>query len=83
MDRRLSVKVETERQALAIVDAMNGVPGLDVVAAHGAWEVSLEPARTDRLITRFLNAVQMAVNGEAAESALVTLNGRDYRLEGQ
>jgi hypothetical protein len=83
MDGLLSVRVETERQALAIAGAMNGVPGLNVVAAHGAWEVSLESAKTDRLITRFLNAIQVAVNGEAAESALVTLNGREYRLEGQ
>ena len=83
MDGLLTVRVETERQALAIAGAMNGVAGLNVVAVHGAWKVSLESAKTDRLVTRFLNAVQVAINGEAADSALVTLDGREYRLERQ
>lgn len=83
MDGLLSVRVETERQALAIAGALTGVAGVDVAAVNGAWEVSLESAKTDQLINRFLHAVQMAVNGEAARSALVRLNGREYRLERQ
>jgi hypothetical protein len=78
----LRVRLSEERHAVVLARELDDVEGLDVQRRDGNWEVTVDGSRGDRLIVRVLNAVSAALAGEPTATALVLLDGREYRLGG-
>jgi hypothetical protein len=79
----LVVKVDTEDHALALADALDGVPGLDVQRTSAKWEVSIGSTKTDRLVVQVLDAVRSTLAGDTSASAQVLLDGHEYNMQGE
>ena len=48
-----------------------------------SWEVAIEGENTEQFVMPLLDAVRQALAGETNAFALVTLDGREYRLYGE
>jgi len=79
----LVVKVDNERHALALADALAEVPGVDVHRNSSSWEVSIDGTKTDRLVVQVLDAVRSTLAGNASASAQVLLDGHEYNMQGE
>jgi hypothetical protein len=78
----LRITVDEERQAIALAQELIGVSAVDLHPERDRWVVSLKATRTDNFIVRVLDAVRRSLAGEPAASALVTLNGHEYHMQG-
>jgi|SRR5215203_1462405 len=79
----LRVRFEEDDHAAACVQQLAGVSGVQVQADDGSWEVAIEGANTEQFVVRLLEAVREVLAGETDAFALVTLDGREYRLYGE
>ena len=79
----LAVRVQKEEHALALADALAGVPGLDVHHSSSTWEVSIDGPKTDRLVVQVLDALRSTLAGDASASAQVLLDGHEYNMQGE
>ncbi len=79
----LRVRFEREGHAAACARQLHGVSGVQVQADGGSWEVGIEGENTEQFVVRLLDAVRQALAGETTAFALVTLDGREYRLYGE
>jgi len=77
------VRFEKEGHAAACARHLHGVSGVHVQADGGSWEVGIEGENTEQFVVRLLDAVRQALAGETTAFALVTLDGREYRLYGE
>jgi hypothetical protein len=78
----LKVRFGEEGDANAFAQHLAGVPGVQIEADGEAWEVGVDGAKTGRFVVQVLEAVRQALAGKTDAYALVSLDGREYRLEG-
>jgi hypothetical protein len=83
MKEPLRVRLNEEEQAHAVVRELAGVDGVALEPGGGAWEITVGDGTGDRLVVAVLDAVRRALTGQPAASALVLLDGREYRLQGE
>lgn len=79
----MRVRFADKEQATAFAHQLVGVPGVRVQADGAGWEVGIDGAKTGRFVVRVLDAVRQALDGERNTFALVSLDGREYRLYGE
>jgi anti-anti-sigma factor len=79
---RLRITVDEERHAVALAQELIGFSALDLHPERDGWVVSLRAGDTDNLVVRVIDAVRRSLAGEPTASALVTLDGREYHLQG-
>jgi len=79
----LSVRFEEEGHAAACVRQLDGICGVRVKADGESWELDIEGENTEQFVMPLLDAVRQALAGETNAFALVTLDGREYRLYGE
>jgi hypothetical protein len=77
------ITVDEERQAIALAQELIGVSDVDLQPERDRWVVSLKTRHTDNLVVRVLDAVRRSLDGEPTASALVTLDGHDYHMQGE
>ena len=77
------ITVEEERHAVALAQELIGVSDVDLHPERDRWVVSLKTRHTDNLVVRVLDAVRRSLDGEPTASALVTLDGHDYHMQGE
>ena len=77
------IKVNEEPHAIALAQELVGMPGLDVHQTSEGWEVRVEGLNGDRGLVRILDSVRTALAGDTSASALVVLDGREYRMRGE
>jgi hypothetical protein len=54
-----------------------------VQADGDSWELGIDGENTEQFVVLVLDAVRHALAGETTAFALVTLDGREYRLYGE
>ena len=79
----LKVRFEEEGHAAACVQRLGDVCGVQVQADGESWEVAIEGENTEQFVMPLLDAVRQALAGETTAFAVVTLDGREYRLDGE
>jgi hypothetical protein len=77
------ITVDEEWQAVALAQELIGVSDVDLQPERDRWVVSLKTRHTDNLVVRVLDAVRRSLDGEPTASALVTLDGHDYHMQGE
>jgi anti-anti-sigma factor len=78
----LRITVDEERQAVALAEELIGVSDVDLHPERDRWVVSLKARHTDNLVVRALDAVRRSLAGKPTASALVTLDGHEYHMQG-
>ena len=80
----LRITVDEERQAVALAQELIGFSDVDLRHEGDRWVVALRAGHTgDRLVVRVLDAVRRSLAGDPTASALVTLDGREYQMQGE
>ena len=77
------ITVEEERHAVALAQELIGLSDVDLQPERDRWVVSLRARHTENLVVRVLDAVRRSLAGDPTASALVTLDGRQYHLQGR
>jgi len=78
----LRVRVSEEQHAIALAHELIGIYGLALRVVPGGWEIKVEPVTTDRLVVRFLSAVERALEGYPTAEATVFMADREYTIRG-
>ncbi|MGB2952664.1 MAG: STAS domain-containing protein [Gaiellaceae bacterium] len=78
----LRITVDEERQAVALAQELIGVSDVDPHPERDRWVVSLTAGHTDNFVVRVLDAVRQSLAGEPTASALVTVDGHEYHMQG-
>jgi anti-sigma B factor antagonist len=79
----LRITVDDERHAVALAHELIGVSDVVLQPERGKWVVSLQAGhRHNHLIVRVLDAVRRSLAGEPTASALVSLDGHEYQMQG-
>lgn len=78
----LRVTVDEERHAIALAHELMAVSDVDLRPERDKWVVSLSAGRTNNFVVRVLDAVRRSLAGSPTASALVTLDGHDYHMQG-
>ena len=78
----LRITVNEERQAIALARELFGISDVDLHAERDSWVVSLTSGHAKNLVVRVLDAVRRSLAGEPTASALVTIKGREYHMQG-
>ena len=78
----LRITVDEERQAVAVASELIGVSEVDLHSERDRWVVSLKAGHSNNLVVRVLDAVRRSLAGEPTASALVTIDGHDYHMDG-
>jgi anti-sigma B factor antagonist len=76
------ITVDEERQAVALAQELIGISDVDLQPERDRWVVSLRARQNGNLVGRVLDAVRRSLAGDPTASALVTLDGRQYHLQG-
>jgi anti-sigma B factor antagonist len=76
------ITVDEERHAVALAQDLIGVSDVDLQRERDRWVVSLRARHSDNLVGLVLDAVRRSLAGDPTASALVTLDGREYQLQG-
>jgi anti-sigma B factor antagonist len=76
------ITVDEERQAVALAQELIGVSDVDLQCERDRWVVSLRARHSDNLVVRVLDAVSRSLAGDPTASAVVTLDGREYHMQG-
>jgi len=83
----LRISFDEERHAVALAQQLNGVSDVDLHSERDRWVVSLTAGHTNNLtnnlVVRVLEAVRRSLAGEPTATALVTLDGHEYYLQGE
>jgi hypothetical protein len=79
----MKVRFSEEGQATAFAHQLVGVSGVHLRADGDEWEVGIDGAKTGPFVVRVLDAVRQALAGERDAFALVSLDGHEYRLDGE
>ena len=83
----LRISFDEERHAVALAQRLSGVSDVDLHPERDSWVVSLRAGHTNNLtnnlIARVLDAVRRSLAGEPTVSALVSLDGHEYHLQGE
>jgi hypothetical protein len=78
----LRIRVAQEARASDLADELAEYARVEVRPRGAEWEVGLAGAKTDRLVSFALEAVQRALDGDPCSTAQVLLDGREYRMHG-
>jgi anti-sigma B factor antagonist len=78
----LQITVDKERHAVALAQELIGFSDVDLHPERDGWVVSLRAGHTDNVVVRVLHAVRRSLAGEPTASALVTLDGHEYHMQG-
>jgi hypothetical protein len=78
----LRISVDEERHAVALAQELIGFSDIDLHPERDRWVVSLKAVPSNNLVVRVLDAVRRSLAGEPTAMALVTLNGHEYRMQG-
>jgi hypothetical protein len=79
----LRVRFADERHAAALAHELVDIATLHPHPEDDAWDVDVGGTKTNPRVLRVLDAVRQALAGERGAFALVTLDGREYRLYGE
>jgi hypothetical protein len=79
----LRVRFVDERRATALAHELADIATLHAHPEDDAWDVDVGGSKTNPRVLRVLDAVRQALAGERGAFALVTLDGREYRLYGE
>jgi hypothetical protein len=79
----LRISFDEERHAVALARKLSGVSDVDLHPERDRWVVSLRARLTNNLVARVLDAVRRSLAGEPTASALVTLDGHEYHMQGE
>jgi hypothetical protein len=79
----LRITVDEERQAVALAHELISVSDVDLHPEGDGWVVSLSAGHADNFVVRVLDAVRRSLAGDPPASALVTLDGREYHMQGE
>jgi anti-sigma B factor antagonist len=77
------ITVEEERHVVALAQELIGLSDVDLQRERDRWVVSLRAKHTENLVGRVLDAVRRSLGGDPTASAVVTLDGREYHLQGR
>jgi hypothetical protein len=77
------IRLGEERHAIALAHELVGLTRLDLRRETGCWEVAVGGAESGRLLVRVLDAVRGVLAGQPSASALVLLDGHEYRMQGE
>ena len=83
MREPLRVRLKEQDEANALARELAGVDGLEVHRNGEGWEVSVDDVGGNGLVLRVLGGVRATLAGRAGASALVLLDGREYRMQGE
>ena len=76
------ITVGEERHAVALARELIGVSDVDLQPERDRWVVALRARQSGNLVGRVLDAVRRSLAGDPTASALVTLDGREYHMQG-
>jgi hypothetical protein len=79
----LLIRFLEERQAAALLGALDGIASGEVHRNGGSWEVSLAGAKTDGMVVSVLDAIRSVLAGDTGASAQILLDGRKYVMQGE
>jgi hypothetical protein len=79
----LQITFDEERHAVSLAQKLSGVSDVDLHPERDRWVVSLRARLTNNLVARVLDAVRRSLAGEPTASALVTLDGHEYHMQGE
>jgi hypothetical protein len=79
----LTVRFAEQGQASACARRLVGLAGVPVLVDGDLWEVGIDGEKTQSVVVRVLDAVRQTLDGETTAFALVSLDGREYRLYGE
>ena len=79
----LRIELSEERHARALEQELGEVGRLEPERRDGTWEFTVDGVVGDKLVVRVLNAVRSALAGDPTASARVSLDGREYQLQGE
>jgi anti-sigma B factor antagonist len=77
------ITVDEERRAVALAHELIGVSDVDLQRERDRWVVSLRTRHTDNVVVRVLDAVRRSLAGDPTASALISLDGREYHMQGE
>lgn len=78
----LRVTLDQQQQADALAHELSG-DDVSVHAEESSWIVSIDGAKTDRLVVRVLDAIRDTLARHADSSAVVELDGQEYVMRGE
>jgi len=79
----LTVRFADEGQASACARQLAGLAGPPMRVDGNLWEIDIDGEKTQGVVARVLDAARQALDGETTAFALVSLDGREYRLYGE
>jgi hypothetical protein len=82
-EAQLTVRFGDEVHANAFARRLGGASRVRVGPDGDGWEVEIEGAKTGQFVVQVLEAVRQALAGNQDAYALVNLDGREYRLDGE
>jgi anti-sigma B factor antagonist len=83
MGSGVRITVDNERHGVALAQELSGVSDVVLEPERGKWVVSLKAGHGQtHLVVRVLDAVRRTLVGESTASALVTVDGHEYQMQG-
>jgi hypothetical protein len=79
----LTIRFVDQAQATACARRLDGISSGPVHVDDDLWEVGIDGEKTQAVIARVLGAAREALDGQTTAFALVNLDGREYRLDGE
>ena len=79
----LTIRFADWAQATECARRLAGLSSGPVHVDGDLWQVDIDGEKTQAVIARVLGAAREALDGDAAAFALVSLDGREYRLDGE
>jgi hypothetical protein len=76
------VTLDQRRLADALADALSD-RNVSVHAEDGSWIVSIDDARSDRVVVCVLDAIRGTLASQPSASALIQLDGYEYVMRGE
>ena len=79
----LRIQLSEERHARVLEQELGELGRLEQERRNGTWEFTVDGLVGDKLVVRVLNAVRTALGDDPTASARVSLDGREYQLQGE
>lgn len=77
----LKVRLCDERHAAELAHELTGIEEISVHRNGCGWEVVVDCAMTDRIISRVLDSLRRTLAGGPAGAAFVSIDGREYEFD--